>query len=122
MNAHLAALLYCTTALSANFQIRNLRPSVLQLELQAGRDTTKGVSNVCPVHKAQMRIARAPIVYGLLMVRPTDPPRDVRSREFPFALDYLAGGCVVGDYTEAKIYICPDCQHAEKQWRKTHSK
>ncbi len=91
-------------------------------ELEAGRDTTKGVSNICPVHKTEMRIVRAPIYYGLHGYAPRDSSLSVRHREFPFALNYWLGGCVVGDYTEAKIYICPDCQRAEKQWRKKHSK
>ena len=92
-------------------------------EFEAGRDTTKGVSNICPVHKSEMRIVRAPISYGLhRYYGPHDPSLSVRHREFPFALNYWLGGCVVGDYTEAKIYICPDCQRAEKEWRKAHSK
>ncbi|MEA3187067.1 MAG: hypothetical protein QOD99_897 [Chthoniobacter sp.] len=91
-------------------------------EIQAGRDTTNGISNVCPVHNSQMRIVRAPITYGVPLVRPGDPPPDVRSREFPFALEYWPGGCVVGDYTRAKIYVCPVCQRAEKQWKKTHNR
>jgi hypothetical protein len=92
--------------------------TALLRELEAGRDATKGVSNICPVHNVQMRVVRAPIVYGLQMVRRDE--FDARKREFPFARKVHWGGCVLQDYTEAKIYVCPKCQEAEKRWRKTH--
>ena len=91
-------------------------------KIEAGRDTTEGVTNICPAHKTKMRVIRAPISYGLPGYGPHDPSPTVRLREFPFALDYWLGGCVVGAYTEAKIYVCSDCQRAEKQWRKQHPK
>ena len=91
-------------------------------KIEAGRDTTEGVSNICPAHNRKMRVIRVPIAYGLLAIRRSDPSLELRHQEFPFALDYWPGGCVVGPYTEAKIYICPDCQRAEKEWRKAHSK
>ena len=90
-------------------------------KIEAGRDTTEGVSNICPAHNRRMRVIRVPIAYGLLAIR-RDPSLERRQQEFPFARDYWPGGCVVGPYTEAKIYICPDCQRAEKEWRKAHSK
>ncbi|MEI7775176.1 MAG: hypothetical protein WCK17_10425 [Verrucomicrobiota bacterium] len=68
------------------------------------------------------RIVRAPISYGLHRYVPHDSSLSVRHREFPFALNYWLGGCVVGDYTEAKIYVCSECQRDEKLWRKKHSK
>lgn len=96
--------------------------AALLKKLEAGRDTTKGVNSVCPIHKTEMRIVRAPISYGLPMYGPNDPPPALRLREFPFARDYWLGGCVVRGYTEAKIYVCSDCQRAETQWRKKHPK
>ena len=90
--------------------------------IEAGRDSTKGVNNICPVHKRQMRVIRAPIAYGMPLILRSDPSPALRQAEFPFARNYWLGGCRVGPYTEAKIYICLDCQRAEKQWRKTHPK
>ena len=75
-------------------EIRDVRATLDQREreiaarlkqFEAGRDTTKGVSNICPAHKTEMRIVRAPIAYGLLAILPTDPPAVLRQREFPFA-------------------------------------
>lgn len=91
-------------------------------KIQADWDTTEGVSNICPTHKRKMSVIRAPISYGLTMTFLGNVPPEIRQREFPFALDYWRGGCVVRPYTKAKIYSCPDCQRAEKQWRNTHPK
>jgi hypothetical protein len=88
-------------------------------KLKADRDTTTGVSDICPVHKAKMRVQRVPIVYGMLS---WDPTLDVRKRRFPNALVFYPGGCVETDISpsHAFIYICPDCRRAEKKWRSDH--
>ena len=39
-------------------------------QIKAGLDTTKSVSNVCPVHHTRMRKRRVPINYGMQLVRP----------------------------------------------------
>jgi hypothetical protein len=90
-------------------------------ELKIPLDTTQGVSNFCPVHKIRMGVRRVHIAYGLLMPRLTDPPFDLRKRQFPFALDYWRGGCIIQGKSTALIYICPECQRAERQWISDHN-
>lgn len=88
-------------------------------ESEAGMDTTAGVSNICPAHRVAMEVKKVPMEYG--MPQPSDPGAAViRAKEFPFARTIYAAGCVVGMYTEAWIYICPDCVKAEKAWYKEH--
>ena len=94
----------------------------VQKRLEAERDSTVdatiGFSSICPVHHAKMRVQRVPIAYGLLVHGTASPPFDVRERNFPFAEGYRRGGCVVSDYSprRALIYICTNCQRAEKEW------
>ena len=91
-------------------------------KVEASLDKTKGISPICPTHNIKMRVERVPVAGGMKILDRNDPPWDVRQREFPFALDYFPGGCVTKDNLKAKVYICPDCQRADKQWRKTHPK
>src|SRR4051812_7193604 len=81
-------------------------------DIRAGRDTTAGISNICPVHKTKMGKVKVPIAFGVAMIKPTDPSPDLRKREFPFARRHWEGGCVLGDYTEAQIFVCPKCRQA----------
>jgi hypothetical protein len=87
-------------------------------ELKVPLDTIQGVSDICPVHNIRMRVRRAPIVYGLLIAY---VPFDLRKRQFPFALKYWAGGCIVRDKSTALIYTCPECLRAEKHWISDHN-
>lgn len=94
----------------------------VQKKLEARRDTivdaTIGVSGICPVHHVKMGVQRVPIAYGLLIAGPTSPPFHVEKRDFPFARSYWPGGCIVDGASprRALIYICTDCQRAEKKW------
>src|SRR5205807_964713 len=51
-------------------------------KIEAGRDTTEGVSNLCPAHKRKMRVIRAPIAYGMPAIGRSDPSPALRQREF----------------------------------------
>ncbi len=88
-------------------------------EIVPPRDTTKGVNRTCPIHKAEMRVRRVPIVYGLLA---SDSPPEIKQRVFPYARSWWWGGCVITPHApdEAIIYVCPACQRAEKRWMATH--
>jgi hypothetical protein len=88
--------------------------------IQTPVDRTEGISPICPVHGVKMRSKQVPILYGLLNPFPDDPTPDVRRHQFPYALTYWPAGCVERDPINAIIYICPECQGAEKRWRSEH--
>jgi hypothetical protein len=89
---------------------RTLRDSLKQITEPV--DKTAGTSGICPVHGTKMRKKKAPISYGLAEYQPELP-------KFPYARNYHPGGCVaIGrEPAHAIIYVCPDCQRDEKQWR-----
>lgn len=89
-------------------------------QISAPLDETKGISNICPVHHCAMKAVVVPINYGMLLPLDSNPPEPLRQREFPYARRWWPGGCVSSDTSPAfaKIYVCPDCGRAEKQWLK----
>ena len=92
-------------------------------DLELGRDTTRGVSNICPVHKVEMQIKLVPIKYGLLLHRRDDPTPEIRTSMFPFNLEFCEGGCITSNTSpkEARVYHCAECARAEKKWIKEHT-
>lgn len=88
-------------------------------KLEEMRDFTKGVSDVCPVHKTKMPIKPAPIAYGL---RFTDRKemQDLINEKFPFSQEDISGGCLADNDPDigkaGKRYVCPKCVAAWNQW------
>ena len=92
-------------------------------------DLTEFEPKVCPVHHIQMTPAEVPIAYGLLTrianpeqfaaTHPDEPPEAIRAQLFPHNDSFIWGGCCVSNEQSARIYVCPECRRAEKQWRLT---
>jgi hypothetical protein len=84
-------------------------------KLTQSADKTRGVSPICPVHKVKMEKARVGIRYGMLR---WDPAAEVRPKLFPFARDFIPGGCVITDDSpgHGTAYRCKWCVEAEKRW------
>jgi hypothetical protein len=76
----------------------------------------------CPVHAAPLREARVPIARGYIIREFSDKYRSARESEFPFANDYVWGGCdgFPGQPTQTTVLFCPECRKAQDQWMKTH--
>jgi hypothetical protein len=89
------------------------------LAIEASVDKTRGVSPRCPVHKVEMTPTRVVIAYGMMA---KDPSAEARGKDFPFAANYILGGCVESSRSPShgKKYICPRCVDAEKRWKLLH--
>jgi len=85
-------------------------------------DLTKGESGICPVHHIKMQIKETQIAFGLLAVKEPQPDSKTRETRFPFARDWIVGGCIVSDGSPktGKVFLCPKCVGAEKAWMKAH--
>ncbi len=78
--------------------------------------------NVCSVHNVQMTVAEVPIVYGLLLEFSSPSPyraaaTAAREAQFPHSERWSWGGCCVTVDRTTRIYICTECERAEKQWK-----
>ena len=79
-------------------------------------DFTGTQIQMCSTHNLEMQPA---VVLINQLGSPDEPPSSTRDRLFPHS-----GTFVWGDYAlalapacVARIYVCPECQRAEKQWR-----
>ena len=85
------------------------------------RDYTKGVSEICPVHKIKMTKASIDVVYGL----PTESlfeESQIDEKKFPFAQQFVLGGCVIGENIDVTVFHCSKCIKARKLWLKQKKK
>jgi len=71
-------------------------------------DETRGKSDICPIHKVKMPIREVPIRYGLYRGFGS-----LQAAEFPFANEFISGGCVVIDDPRmpktGKVFVCAQC-------------
>ncbi|MEP6668430.1 MAG: hypothetical protein ABJF10_04715 [Chthoniobacter sp.] len=85
-------------------------------------DFTKGEKDVCPVHQMKMTAQDARIAYGLL-ARDPQPDPDTRAWKFPFARNWIEGGCVISNLPKTgRVFLCLKCVEAEKAWIEQHKK
>ena len=68
----------------------------------------------CSLHGFELRLAVAPIRYGLIRLRPTY--RDAKRATFPNARSYVLGGCRVGKQKTREVAYCPKCREVEAEW------
>jgi hypothetical protein len=89
------------------------------LAMEASVDKTRGVSPRCPVHQVRMTATRVVIAYGLMG---KEASAEARRKDFPFATNYILGGCVESSRSPShgKKYVCPRCADAEKRWKELH--
>lgn len=71
--------------------------------------------SVCPVHGAKLCLGQVPINYGLPMV--DDDDRQAW-KLFPFANEYVSGGCCIEAETRAEVKYCPVCRSEQTKWRR----
>jgi hypothetical protein len=88
-------------------------------------DETKGVSNICPLHRAHMEKRNVEIAYGY--TRPTSAAAaaiaDFNRQKlslFPFGETEATGACEVpaGGPHFVRIFVCRECVVAAEAWRK----
>jgi hypothetical protein len=85
-----------------------------------GRETGR-----CLLHKRDMSPKKVPVVFGFNDTAKDDPvPADARVRFFPHAAEFSVNSHAgeKGTPKTAKVYVCPDCQNAEKKWKQEHPK
>lgn len=73
---------------------------------------------ICAVHNSPMQRGRAPIHYGLdnyVMAY-----LEAKEQLFPNSKEFILGGCMVGEETEAEVYYCSQCREAEANWRRNN--
>jgi hypothetical protein len=81
----------------------------------------RGQSSICELHHAQMTKTNVPIAYGLIRLSAWGKALEAaRTNTFPHAADEILGGCVVGDSTNAIVYVCPVCLAARSRWELEH--
>jgi hypothetical protein len=83
------------------------------------RDDVTGRSDVCEIHHLRMSPQVVPILYGL-PVQDSVYLREltVRAERFPHRSGPVLGGCVVSSESprQAKLWVCPKCDVAWKEW------
>jgi hypothetical protein len=79
----------------------------------------------CLLHKHDMIRKRVPVVLGYNF-QPVDDtvPQAMRVESFPHSLEAFLSANAGKKRTPktALVYICPDCQEAEKKWKQGHPK
>ena len=78
------------------------------------RDLTKNKSEICEVHNVQMNKVTVDIEYGKMNYNPE--LRKEMVSKFPHSSTFVEGGCVVGWKQWEKIYQCPKCLEARKEY------
>jgi hypothetical protein len=77
--------------------------------------------DTCQLHNVPVEEVIVPLGYGELRP-PTEAYKEAYRTEFPNATLRASGGCVVGPkqmlYKRARVYACPLCNAAEKEWLK----
>ncbi|PWU10638.1 MAG: hypothetical protein C5B50_25095 [Verrucomicrobia bacterium] len=75
---------------------------------------------ICEVHHTRMQQKKVPILYGLLMRSPDEPPWEDEQKLFPHRNEVVSGGCCPLPEKTEIIYLCNQCKMAYEQWRKQH--
>ncbi len=75
-------------------------------------DRRNRLDSYCEVHHIVMNVAKVPVVYGLPVMG-----EEIRAERFPHSRVVLQAGCGVSSATNAWVYVCPECQRAENEWR-----
>ena len=91
---------------------------LLLLSIGCISDRISGQSDICSVHKVEMKKSTVQIVYGLPHKSEFE---EAKAAEFlfPHGRDYALGGCMRSfTKTKARIYLCPECVKARKAWLK----
>ena len=70
-----------------------------------------------------MSKTNVPLQYGLIRFSAWGMAlQSASTNSFPHAEDEVLAGCIVGadSPTQAVIYVCAQCQHAQQQWISEH--
>ncbi len=84
-------------------------------------DITKNRSDICHIHKIKMTKASAGVMYGLPSPRVFEEI-EIAEKKFPFAEQYVLGGCVAGDDFDVIVFHCSECIKAKKLWLEQNKK
>ena len=79
----------------------------------------------CLLHDRVMVRKTVPLVYGLNdHVKEDTVPADTRVKFFPHAAEFSVSSQAgeKGTPKTAKVFVCPDCQEAEKKWSQDQPK
>jgi hypothetical protein len=84
-------------------------------------DYTRGVSAVCWLHGTQMTKTNVSVEYGLIRLNDWGKARQAASsNSFPNAAACVLGGCIAETPTQAVVYVCSQCELAQRKWESRH--
>jgi hypothetical protein len=88
------------------------------VDMQTVIDFTGQRTNVCEAHGIAMRVQLVGMTHGMPLFYPDgDPESDARRTSFPHADEpYCTGYCCLTVQTKARVYVCPKCTAAHKNW------
>jgi hypothetical protein len=128
MKSSIVVLLVAVAAISIATQKRlaeaQKQLDELRTEMLATPALAKNISEVCPAHQITMVPKEVPVVYGFLASIGPYPEAKTVAREFPFAQDWIAGGCCISSESPKtrRAFVCQKCTEAEKAWIKADTK
>ena len=81
------------------------------------RDGLAGHSSTCEVHGIEMDTHTVPIEWGLTVIELEQPYDQIRATLFPNSKRNYLGVSDLSDGTSyALVYVCPECEIAEREW------
>jgi hypothetical protein len=76
----------------------------------------------CPVHGEKLKVDLQPIMYGLILRLPTYFFSSDRKTLFPYTMDYIRGGCEIGQDKYMETTYCEKCRVARDEWVRNQTK
>ena len=77
-------------------------------------------SEICQVHKENLKPDRVRIAYGLIL--PRHEYEEAQKRQFPNSNKFAHGGCVVRKPEVAYVLFCTRCREQETRWKAQHQR
>jgi hypothetical protein len=73
--------------------------------------------STCSVHHTAMKLRDVPIAYGMLAWSKAER---YCNEHFPHFREFAVGGCLVGEKQSTRIYVCPACVAACREYSRIH--
>jgi len=77
-------------------------------------------SEICQVHKDNLKPDRVRIAYGLIL--PCQEYLEAQERQFPNSNKFAHGGCIVRKPEVAYVLFCTRCREQETRWEAQHQR
>ena len=96
------------------FVFRNLHEQLSALPGPDGVPVVIEKQTRCPLHDEPLQPDTVEVIFGFPLSDQKDV--DLEKQAFPFARDYLHGGCVAREPKKVKLTFCPKCRMEKKAW------